>query len=160
MSDKNFVNPNEIYEMILFPFQLAEMQIRQGHAHGSVNVITFNTSSLRQNGCHFWDGICKCNFLNEDVWVSNEISLKFVPKGPIIIIPAWVQIMAWRRPGDKSLSEPIMVSLLTHVCVTRAQWVKSLSPGTTFVAPTSPTQITWMKNDLTNSFFSRASHLW
>ena len=32
--------------------------------------------------------------------------------------------MAWRRPGDKPLSEPMMVSLLTHLCVTRPQWVK------------------------------------
>ena len=32
--------------------------------------------------------------------------------------------MAWRRPGDKSLSEPMMVSLLTHICVTWPQWVK------------------------------------
>ena len=31
--------------------------------------------------------------------------------------------MAWRRPGDKPLSEPMMVSLLTHICVTRPQWV-------------------------------------
>ena len=31
--------------------------------------------------------------------------------------------MAWRRPGDKPLSEPMMVSLLTHICVTRHQWV-------------------------------------
>ena len=31
--------------------------------------------------------------------------------------------MAWRRPGDKPLSEPTMVSLLTHICVTRPQWV-------------------------------------
>ena len=32
--------------------------------------------------------------------------------------------MAWRRPGDKPLSEPMMVSSLTHICVTRPQWVK------------------------------------
>ena len=32
--------------------------------------------------------------------------------------------MAWRRPGDKPLSEPLMVSFLTHICVTRPQWVK------------------------------------
>ena len=33
--------------------------------------------------------------------------------------------MAWRRPRDKPLSEPIMASLLMHihVCVTRPQWV-------------------------------------
>ena len=35
--------------------------------------------------------------------------------------------MAWRRPGDKPLSEPIMVSLLTHICVTRPQWVQAIS---------------------------------
>ena len=32
--------------------------------------------------------------------------------------------MAWRRWGDKPLSEPMMVSLLAHICVTRPQWVK------------------------------------
>ena len=31
--------------------------------------------------------------------------------------------MASRRPGDKPLSEPRMESLLTHICVTRPQWV-------------------------------------
>ena len=31
--------------------------------------------------------------------------------------------MAWRRPGDKPLSEPMMVCFLTHICVTRLQWV-------------------------------------
>ena len=39
-------------------------------------------------------------------------------------IPALIQIMAWRLPGDKPLSESEMVSLLTHICVTRPQWVK------------------------------------
>ena len=48
-----------------------------------------------------------------------------VPKGPIDNIPALVQIMAWRRPGDKPLSEPMMARLLTHICVTRPQWVNS-----------------------------------
>ena len=31
--------------------------------------------------------------------------------------PVLVQIMAWCRPGDKPLSEPMMFSLLTHICV-------------------------------------------
>ena len=31
--------------------------------------------------------------------------------------------MAWRRPGDKPLSEPVMVSLTTHICVTRPHGV-------------------------------------
>ena len=35
--------------------------------------------------------------------------------------------MVWCRSGDKPLSEPMMVSLLTHICVIRPQWVKLLS---------------------------------
>ena len=78
-----------------------------------------NTFRPRRDGRHFPDDIFKCIFLNENVWISIKISLKFVPKGPINSIPSLVQIMAWRRPGDKPLSEPMMVSLLTHICVTR-----------------------------------------
>ena len=54
-----------------------------------------------------------------------KFSLKFVPKCPINNIPALVRIMAWRRPGDKPLSEPMMARLPTHICVIRPQWVKS-----------------------------------
>ena len=43
------------------------------------------------------------------VKIYITISMKFVPKGPVNNIPALVQIMTWRRPGDKSLSEPMMV---------------------------------------------------
>ena len=52
----------------------------------------------------------KCIFLNENDRIPIRISLKFVPRSPIDNIPALVQIMAWHRPGDKPLSEPI----LTH----------------------------------------------
>ena len=69
--------------------------------------------------------ILKCIFHNEIVWISIKISLKFVPKGQISHIPALVQIMAWRRSGDMPLSKPMMLILLTHVCVTRPQWFKS-----------------------------------
>ena len=34
----------------------------------------------------------KCIFLNEKVWISITISLKFVPKGPVNNIPALVEI--------------------------------------------------------------------
>ena len=44
--------------------------------------------------------------------------LNLTKNGPIDNIPALVQIMAWRRPGDKSLSEPMIVSLLSHTYVT------------------------------------------
>ena len=51
----------------------------------------------------------------------DKFSVKFVPKGPINNISALVQIMACCRPGNKPLSEPMMVSLLTHICVTQPQ---------------------------------------
>ena len=51
---------------------------------------------------------------------------QFVLMGPINNIPALVQIMAWHRPGDKPLPERMMVSLLTHICVTRPQWVNTM----------------------------------
>ena len=56
--------------------------------------------------------------------------MKFVPKGPINNVLALVQIMACRLVGAKSLSEPMMVRLLTHICVTRPQWVNQQSPAT------------------------------
>ena len=86
--------------------------------------------SLLTHWGHFPDDFFKRIFLNENVWISLKISLKFVPQGPINNIPALVQIMAWRRPGDKPLSEPMIVSLLTHICVTRPQWVNSIQVST------------------------------
>ena len=73
---------------------------------------------------YFADDSFKRIFLNENVWFAIKISLKFVSKGLINNIPALGQIMAWRRPGDKPLSEPMLARLLTHTCVTRPQWVK------------------------------------
>ena len=64
------------------------------------------------------------HFLNKNVWIPIKVSLEFVPKGPINNMLALVQIMAWRRPGDKPLSEPMTVSLPTHICVARPQWVE------------------------------------
>ena len=83
-----------------------------------------NTLRPRQNGRHFADNIFKCIFLNENVWIS----LRFVPKVPINNIPALVQIMAWRWPGNKPLSELIMVSLLMYICITQPQWVITIEP--------------------------------
>ena len=91
--------------------------------HSSMPII--NTLRPRLNGRHFVDDVLKCIFLNENVWILLKISLEFVPKGPINNIPSLVQVMAWRRPGDKPLSEPMMVSLLTHICVARSQWVNN-----------------------------------
>ena len=88
-----------------------------------------NTLRLRQNGRHFADDTFKPIFLNENIRISIKISQKFVPKVPINNIPALVQIMAWRRPGDKPLSEPKMVRLPMHICITRPQWVNIVICG-------------------------------
>ena len=81
----------------------------------------------RQDGRYFADHLFKYVLLNENVWISNKLSLKFVPKDSIKNIPALDQIigavMAWRRPGDKPLSEPMMVWLPPHICIIRPQWV-------------------------------------
>ena len=83
----------------------------------------FNTLRPRENGRHFADDTFTRIFLNENVGISIKISLKFVDGGPINTIPALAQMMAWRRSGDKPLSEPMVTSSLTHICVTRPQWV-------------------------------------
>ena len=95
-----------------------------------VNVWRVNTLRPRQDGGHFPDGVFKCIFLNENAWISLKISLRFFPKGPINNIPALIQIMAWHRPGDKPLFEPMMVKLPTYICVTRPQWVKNIHKST------------------------------
>ena len=77
-----------------------------------------------QNGRHFADDIFKCIFLNDSAWILINISSKSVPRGPINNIQALVQIMVWRRPGDKPLSGPMMVRLRTHICVSRPCWVQ------------------------------------
>ena len=55
------------------------------------------------------DDIFNRIFVNENVIISIKFSLQFVPKGPINNIPVLVQIMAWRRPGNKPLSEAVML---------------------------------------------------
>ena len=93
--------------------------------------VAINTSRSKQNGWQLADDLFKWIFLNEIVRISIKISLKFVPKGPIDNNPSLVQIMAWRRLGDKPLSEPMMVRLATHICITRPQWVRTLTSWTT-----------------------------
>ena len=108
-----------VYSNSDFHYYLCDLAI--AFITDSITTISQYINSLRprQNGYKFPDDIFKCVFLNENVQISIKSSLKFVPNGLINNIPALVQIMAWHRPGDKSLSEPMMVRLLTHICVTR-----------------------------------------
>ena len=91
-----------------------------------------NILRLRRNQQQFAEDFFNRISFNENVWISIKILLTLVYKGPInnIHIPALAKIMAWRRPGDKPLSEPMMVGLPTHICVNRSQWIKAMAAGT------------------------------
>ena len=93
------------------------------YQHDSQRITGVNTLMPRQHGRHFADDTFKPIFLNTNIQISIKMSPMFVPKDPINNIPALVQIMAWRRSGDEPLSEPRMVRLSTHICVTGPQWV-------------------------------------
>ena len=64
-------------------------------------IILLNIWRSEQIGRHFPDSILKWIFFCENVEILIEISLKFVPRGPINNITALVQIMACHQPGDK-----------------------------------------------------------
>ena len=54
------------------------------------------------------DDIFKCIFLNENDRIPIQISLQFVPMSPIDNRVELVQVIAWRRTGDKPLPEPMI----------------------------------------------------
>ena len=123
-------------------------------SHNPCNML--NNLRPRQNGRHFADDIFKRIFLNENIWIPIKISLKFVPKGSINNIPALVQIMAWCRPGDKPLSEPMMVNLPTHKCVTRPHWVNRIFMGPLLLTETLIPA--WINNHMPSKMWDEISY--
>ena len=81
--------------------------INASSLHGITNV--FNSSPSAQNGSHLADDIFKYIFMNEKFCIFLRISLKFVCEGPTYNKSVLVQVMAWRRTGDKPLSEPMLI---------------------------------------------------
>ena len=51
-------------------------------------------------------------FLKENVRISIQISLKYVPRSPINNEPALVQVMAWRQTSHKPLPGPVMTQFI------------------------------------------------
>ena len=121
--------------------------------------LALNTLRPRQNGRHFADETFNRIFLNENVRISIKLSLKFVPKGPIYNIPALVQMMTWRRAGDKPLSEPIMIILLTHICVTWPQWVNSIMGNRISVSKTAMKKLCGNASISINTLFNQFSFM-
>ena len=113
----------------------------------------------RQDGRRFADDIFTCIFFNGDCCILIKFSLKYVRKGSIDNNPELVQIMAWRWSGDKPLSEPMMISLPTHICVTRPQcdapWIEYAGNAETEILTkfSSLQHITWCN---TNQFHNLA----
>ena len=75
----------------------------------------------------------RMHFLEWKLYTSITISLMFAPKVRISNIPALVQIMARRRQGDKPLSVPVLVSLLTHNATLGLNNLKKTSKDTSKV---------------------------
>ena len=76
---------------------------------GAPDVVNMEIKTLRpeQNTHNFVDNIFKYIFESFFV-ILPAISLKFVPDGAINGNSALDQVMAWRRTGDKSLTESMM----------------------------------------------------
>ena len=55
------------------------------------------------------DDIFNRIFLNENNRIPIRIPFKYVPSSPIDNKPVLVRVMAWRRTGDKPLSESIFI---------------------------------------------------
>ena len=97
-------------------FQCRHMSVKAYHVTGNTTAYSIACEHIeaRTKLPPFRRRYFEIHFFNE-----------YVPKFRINNIPALVQIMAKCRPGDKPLSEPMTVSLLTHISVTRLQWVKA-----------------------------------
>ena len=91
---------------------LATQEARDSTAMKFAWIITLRP---RQHGRNFADDIFMCIFFNENCCILIKFSLKYVRKRSIENNPALVEIMTWRRSGDKPLSQPMMNSLPTHI---------------------------------------------
>ena len=77
-------------------------------AFDSLPLVLFTHLPLDKMGAILADDIFKRIFLNDNVRISIEISLKFVPKGSINNKPGLVQVMAWCCTGNKPLPEAML----------------------------------------------------
>ena len=62
------------------------------------DAMTFNTLRSRQNGRYFTDGIFKRIFVNENVWIAVDISLKFIDSDNGFA-PTRRQAIIWIKDG-------------------------------------------------------------
>ena len=89
--------------------ELTQLGYRQIWFTDSCNQV-INLSRLGKITAISTDDIFKCIFLNEKVWISIKLSLKFVFNG--WIKQALVHIIACLRKGDKPLPEPTFAQFI------------------------------------------------
>ena len=90
----------------------------------SVYILHLNHLPLNTMAAILADDIFKWIFMNEKFCILISISLKFVPKGPIENKSALVQVMVWRRIGDKPLPEPKLTQITdAYMRHYRGRWV-------------------------------------
>ena len=85
--------------------------------------ITVSTSFLCQNDADYWwldSCLTPWQYL---FWWFDQESHWWTYWLNDTLVPHFKHMISWRRPGDKPLSEPVMVSWLTHIYVTRPHWV-------------------------------------
>ena len=75
------------------------------------------------------DDIFKLIFLNENDRILIQIPLKFVLMSPMDNESAFVQVVAWRRTGDKPLPELMMTQFTDAYMRHQGRWVKSSVTG-------------------------------
>ena len=83
-----------------------------GQAASHAYLGRYNMAAIPQST----DNIFRCIFVNEKFCILIQISLKFVPKGPIDNNSVLVQVMASRRSGDKPFPEPL-IAQFTDTCM-------------------------------------------
>ena len=98
---QNYQSRVQEYRVIMDGVQKSTL-VHDFEAYIYDDCLTKSNKQITQNSRHFADDIFKRILLNDNVQISINVSLKFVHKGPINNIPVLVQIMAWRRPDDKS----------------------------------------------------------
>ena len=114
------------------PWRPCDVSVMKGHHvpfywRVIPTVKDINSLRPRKKGHNFAKGIFKSIFLNETLWISINISLIFVPKS--------VQLTMWHYWFRQWLGAENATShclnrwwprLVTHICVTRSQWVNLL----------------------------------
>ena len=64
-----------------------------------MHVCVFVNTRLRQHGRHFADDVVKCISLDENFWIENIKSLKYVPLSLIVTMTAWASYQIRKIAG-------------------------------------------------------------